>query len=84
MLTFMADTATIIICGEDERAQVIPVSAIHLAAQVAIPAWPGNKLNGESHVDRFLPFNARHRRDLIGMQDLFTTGYYVPSVSRIS
>jgi hypothetical protein len=77
MSTGVADAATIIICGVDEGAQVIPISASHLVAQVAIPAWPGNKLNGESHVDLFLPFKALHRRDLASMRDLLTTGYYV-------
>lgn len=80
----MADAATIIIFGVDEISQVIPVSASHLVAQVAIPARPGNKLNGEPHVVPFLPFNALHRRDLISMRDLLTTGYYVSSSLRIS
>ncbi len=80
----MSDAATIIRYGVDERTQVIPVSASHLAAQVAIRAWSGNKLNGESHVALFPPFNAQHRRDLISMRDLFTTGYYISSVSRIN
>jgi hypothetical protein len=54
----VADTATIIICGVDASAQVIPICTSHLAPQVAIPAWPGNKLNGESHVVLLFPFNA--------------------------
>ena len=58
MQSGVADAAMIIICGVDECAQVIPVSASHLAPQVAIPAWSGNKLNVKSHVVLLFPFNA--------------------------
>jgi hypothetical protein len=58
VLTGVADAATIIICGVDESTQEIPGCASHLVPQVAIPAWLGNKLNGEPHMVLFLPFTA--------------------------